>query len=141
SDAYLPHFSKAGVARKNISVVTNGVSFDLFSQPPDPGPFRKLHNLENKFLAAYVGTLGLAHNLDVVLAAADRLRSREDIAFVLVGDGAERDRLVEQCRAMALPNVRILPQVPHEQVPLIWAACDAAIVTLRSVSTFERVIP
>jgi glycosyltransferase involved in cell wall biosynthesis len=42
---------------------------------------------------------------------------------------------------MALPNVQILPQVPHEQVPAVWAASDAAIVTLRSVSTFERVIP
>jgi glycosyltransferase involved in cell wall biosynthesis len=141
SDEYLSHFSKAGVARKNVSVVTNGVSFDLFSKSPDPGPFRKLHNLENKFVASYVGTLGLAHGLDVVLMAADHLRSREDITFVLVGDGAERDRLVERCRSMALTNVRILPQVPHEQVPVVWAGSDAAIVPLRSSATFERVIP
>jgi glycosyltransferase involved in cell wall biosynthesis len=141
SDEYSSHFSEAGVARKDVSVVTNGVSFDVFSRPPDTGPFRKLHNLENKFVAAYVGTLGLAHGLDVVLMAADRLRSREDIVFVLVGDGAERDRLVERCRSMALPNVRILPQVPHEQVPVVWATSDAAIVTLRPAVTFERVIP
>jgi glycosyltransferase involved in cell wall biosynthesis len=141
SDEYLSHFGEAGVARKNVSVVTNGVSFDLFSKPPDTGTFRKLHDLENKFVAAYVGTLGLAHGLDVVLLAADRLRSRDDIAFVLVGDGAERDRLVERCRSMALPNVRILPQVPHEQVPVVWAGSDAAIVPLRSSATFERVIP
>jgi glycosyltransferase involved in cell wall biosynthesis len=42
---------------------------------------------------------------------------------------------------MALPNVRILPQVPHEQVPVVWAGSDAAIVPLRSSATFERVIP
>jgi colanic acid biosynthesis glycosyl transferase WcaI len=141
SDAYLSHFAKAGVPRDKVSVVTNGVSFDLFSAPPDPGPFRKLHDLEGKFVAAYVGTHGLAHNLDVVITAADHLRSREDIAFVLVGDGAERERLIERCRSMALPNVRMLPQLSRDQVPIVWAASDAAIVTLRPVSTFELVIP
>jgi len=141
SDAYLAHFDSAGVARNKISVVTNGVSLDLFSQPPDPSPFRRAHNLENKFVAAYIGTHGLAHNLEVVLAAADRLRQREDIAFVLVGDGAERERLVERCRSMVLPNVRMLPQLPHDQIPAVWAASDAAIITLRANPTFELVIP
>jgi len=124
-----------------MSVVTNGVSFDLFSQLPDPAPFRKLHNLENRFVVAYVGTHGLAHNLDVILMAADRLRAREDIAFVLVGDGAERERLVERCRSMSLPNVRMMAQLPRDQMPTVWAASDAAIITLRPGPTFELVIP
>ena len=141
SDAYLSHFTRAGVPRHNVSVVTNGVSFDLFSEPRDPGPFRKLHDLEGKFVAAYVGTHGLAHNLDVALAAADHLRSREDIAFILVGDGAERERLIERCHSMALPNVRMLPQLSRDQMPIVWAASDAAIVTLRPVPTFDLVIP
>jgi glycosyltransferase involved in cell wall biosynthesis len=141
SDAYLSHFSKAGVTRSKVSVVTNGVSFDLFSQAAGADLFRKRHNLENKLVASYVGTHGLAHNLDVILDAADCLRSREDIAFVLVGDGAERERLVERCRSMALPNVLMLPQLPRDQIPIVWAASDAAIVTLRPGLTFELVIP
>jgi glycosyltransferase involved in cell wall biosynthesis len=141
SDAYLSHFTEAGVSRGKISVVTNGVSLELFSEPVDPGSFRKLHGLEGKFVAAYVGTHGMAHNLDVILTAADQLRRREDIAFVLIGDGAERERLVERCRSMALPNVRMLPQLPRNQVPIALAACDAAIITLRPAPTFELVIP
>jgi glycosyltransferase involved in cell wall biosynthesis len=69
------------------------------------------------------------------------LRAREDIAFVLVGDGAERERLVERCGSMALPNVRMLPQIPHDQIPTVWAASDAAIIILRPSPTFELVIP
>jgi glycosyltransferase involved in cell wall biosynthesis len=141
SNAFLPHFRDSGVARDKVSVVTNGVPLDLFCQPVDPLSFRKLHNLENKFIAAYVGTHGMAHELDVILAAADRLRHRSDIAFVLVGSGAERERLVEQCRSMALPNVLMLPQVARNQIPTILAASDAAIVTLRATPLFELVIP
>jgi glycosyltransferase involved in cell wall biosynthesis len=141
SDAYLSHFSEAGVSGGKMSVVTNGVSLDLFSEPPDPSSFRKLHGLEGRFVAAYVGTHGMAHNLDVILTAAEHLRFREDIAFVLVGDGAERERLVERFRSMALPNVRMLPQLPRDQVPVVLAASDAAIITLRPAPTFELVIP
>jgi glycosyltransferase involved in cell wall biosynthesis len=83
----------------------------------------------------------MAHQLDIILHAADRLRARDDIGFVLVGDGAERERLVAQSRAMALPNVRMLPQMPREQIPDVWAASDAAIVTLRATPLFELVIP
>jgi glycosyltransferase involved in cell wall biosynthesis len=141
SRAYLPHFARANVASEKISVVTNGVNFDLFDKPVDPHAFRRLHNLEGKFVASYVGTHGLAHELDVILEAASRLRSRDNIAFVLVGDGSERQTLLERCRKMDLRNVLMLPQLPRDQIPLVWAATDAAIVTLRSTPLFELVIP
>jgi glycosyltransferase involved in cell wall biosynthesis len=121
--------------------VTNGVPFNLFCQPVDPATFRKRHNLENKFIAAYVGTHGMAHELDVILAAADRLRHRNEIAFVLIGSGAERERLVARCRSMALPNVLMLPQMARGQMPTVLAASDAAIVTLRASPLFELVVP
>jgi glycosyltransferase involved in cell wall biosynthesis len=141
SDAFLAHFKAYGIEDGKISVVTNGVDLSLFAAAGDPESFRKRHRLDGKFVAAYVGTHGMAHQLEVILDAADRLRGRTDIAFVLVGDGAERAHLVERCRAMALPNVLMLPQMPREQVPEILAASDAAIVTLRATPLFELVIP
>jgi glycosyltransferase involved in cell wall biosynthesis len=141
SQGFLEYFQTCGIARKKISVVTNGVDMSLFTGSANPDAFRKQHNLEGKFLAVYVGTHGMAHQLDIVLEAADRLRDRTDIAFLLVGDGAERERLVGQSRAMALPNLLMLPQMPREQIPDVWAASDAAIVTLRATPLFELVIP
>lgn len=141
SDAFVAHFQECGIEGKKISIVTNGVDLSLFAGTEDPGTFRKQHNLEGKFVVAYVGTHGMAHQLEIVLEAADRLRARSDIAFLLVGDGAERERLVEQCRSMALPNVLMLPQRPREEIPTLWAASDAALVTLRPTPMFELVIP
>jgi glycosyltransferase involved in cell wall biosynthesis len=141
SDAFLPRLEACGAAAKQISVVTNGVDLTSFTGERSPALFRGQHGLEDKFVAAYVGTHGMAHQLEIILEAADRLRSRTDILFLLVGDGAERERLVQQCRAMNLPNVRMVPQMPRERVPDVWAAADAAIVTLRSTPLFELVIP
>jgi glycosyltransferase involved in cell wall biosynthesis len=141
SAAFLPHFAACGIETDKVSVVTNGVDLELFAETGDPKAFRNRHQLGDKFVAAYVGTHGMAHQLDVVLDAADRLRARTDIAFLLVGDGAERARLLERCRAMSLSNVLMLPPAPRKQIPEILAASDTALVTLRPTPLFELVVP
>ena len=145
SPAFLPHFAECGIEPDKISVVTNGVNLDLFRGADACGAgrdeFRQRHGLTGKFVAAYVGTHGLAHQLETILEAADRLRGREDIAFVLAGDGAERERLVAQCRAMALTNMLMLPLMPRAAIPGLWAASDLGVVTLRPTPLFELVIP
>jgi glycosyltransferase involved in cell wall biosynthesis len=143
SDAFIPHFEGCGVSRRNISVIPNGVDMADFgaSHTTDADSFRALHGLQGKFVVAYIGTHGMAHGLETILHAADRLRARDDITFILVGDGAERERLLAQHRTMALPNVLMLPQMPRAEIPGVWAASDAALVLLRDRPTFELVIP
>jgi glycosyltransferase involved in cell wall biosynthesis len=145
SEAFLQHFVQCGIEPDRISVVTNGVNLDLFADAgagtADRDGFRQRHGLMGKFVAAYVGTHGLAHQLEVILQAADRLRGRDDIAFVLAGDGAERERLLAKCRSMELTNVLMLPLMPRAEVPNLWAASDAGVVTLRPTPLFELVIP
>ncbi|MBN8955486.1 MAG: glycosyltransferase family 4 protein [Rhizobiales bacterium] len=141
SEAFVPHFLDCGVSSNKITTITNGVDLARFSPGADATQFRETHGLGDKFVAAYVGTHGMAHQLETVLEAADRLRQRNDIAFVLVGDGAEREKLLAMRDSMKLDNVVMLPLVPRDQIPAIWAATDAAIVTLRPTPLFELVIP
>jgi glycosyltransferase involved in cell wall biosynthesis len=76
-----------------------------------------------------------------VLRAAAQLRDRPDIAFLLVGDGAERERLVALREEMALENVVMLPQQPKSRMPELWAVSDASLVVLKQSPLFETVIP
>lgn len=126
-----------------IAVIKNGVDLTTFTTPDAAAEtaFRAAHGLTGKFVAAYVGTHGMAHRLDTVLEAAELLRDRSDIAFLLVGDGAERERLVGDVAARGLSNVVMLGQQPKSAMPGIWAASDAALVLLRRVDTFKTVIP
>ena len=88
-----------------VAVVTNGVNLDLFSVPRrDPELEREL-GLTGKFVVGYFGTLGMAHRLETALEAARLLRDEPGIAFLIVGDGAERARL-ERLRAGARPRQR-----------------------------------
>lgn len=142
TDGFVPHIRER---RGNgpIAVVKNGVDLTTFTSPDASAEteFRAAHGLTGKFVAAYVGTHGMAHKLDTVLAAAETLRDRNDIAFLLVGDGAERERLVGEVAARGLSNIVMLGQQPKAAMPAIWAASDAALVLLRRVDTFKTVIP
>ncbi|RYD68485.1 MAG: glycosyltransferase WbuB, partial [Sphingomonadales bacterium] len=142
TDGFVPHIRER---RGNgpIAIVKNGVDLTTFTTPDAEAEteFRAAHGLTGKFVAAYVGTHGMAHKLDTVLEAAELVRERSDIAFLLVGDGAERERLVAEVAARGLSNVVMLGQQPKSAMPGIWAASDAALVLLRRVDTFKTVIP
>ena len=67
-----------------------------------------------KFVCAYIGTVGMAHGLDVVLRAAERLKvaGRTNVEFRIVGDGADRQELRCEAVSRGLENVIFAGLVP-----------------------------
>ncbi len=127
---------------KPIHVIRNGVIPGSFTAETGAvADWKSANGLAGKFTAAFVGTHGMAHGLDSLFDAAELLQERTDIAILLVGDGAERERLLAQRDARKLTNVIMLDQQPRSVVPLIWGATDAALVLLRKSDTFKTVLP
>jgi colanic acid biosynthesis glycosyl transferase WcaI len=130
-----------GVPPDKVSTVENGVETNLFSpQSADPDLRARLA-IEGKFVASYIGTLGMAHGLESVLEAASRLRHASQIVFLLIGDGAEKSRITALACERQLNNVRFLDQQPREQIPAYICASDACLVTLKKNEIFKTVIP
>jgi glycosyltransferase involved in cell wall biosynthesis len=139
--SFVPHILARGGDPRRICVIKNGVDPELFTPFGNKADCKRQLGLEGRFVAAYVGTHGMAHGLDVILAAAERLRDDRRITFLFVGDGAERagiERLRERKR---LDNVIILGQRPKEEMPRIWTAIDASLILLRRNDLFKKVIP
>ena len=130
-----------GMPAEKIVVVPNGVDPAAFTPGPKPAALEQRLGLQGKFVAAYVGTIGMAHGLGTILDAAERLKDRGDIAFVLVGTGAEHARLEAEARARGLGNVLFVGAVNKDEVKHYWRLCDAALVLLRDLPLFRHVIP
>ena len=130
-----------GVPHGKIAVIRNGVDLAGFVPGPKPVELARRLGLEGKFVAAYVGTIGMAHGLDVLLSAAERLRDRGDLAFVLVGTGAEHARLEQEAKRRGLDRVIFVGPVDKEEVKQYWRLCDVALVLLKDVPVFHHVIP
>ena len=130
------------VPPQKISIIQNGVETKVFSpQPKDSQLLREL-GAEGKFVASYIGTLGLAHGLETLIAAAERLQhAAPEVLFLVVGDGAERDSITACALSKKLTNIRFVPPQPHERIPAYISASDACLVLLKKSQVFETVIP
>lgn len=130
-----------GVEPGKIQVVTNGADLGRFSPRPKDEPLAASLGLSGKFVVGYVGTHGMAHALETLLEAADRLRGRDDVAFLFLGDGASKAALKARAQAMGLASVQFLDSVPKEDVPRYWSLLDASVIHLRRTELFTTVIP
>ena len=141
TDSFVRHFVAKGAAPERVAVIKNGADLSTLIPAEKENSFRREHSLSGTFIASYVGTHGMAHALDTLLEAAQLLRDNKDIIFLLIGDGAERERLLQKKEAMGLTNLLMLPQLPKDSMPAVLAASDACLVHLRRTDLFKSVIP
>jgi glycosyltransferase involved in cell wall biosynthesis len=99
--------------------------------------------LNGKFVCAYIGTVGMASGLDILLRAGIALRQQgnNDIVFLAVGGGAVAADLEKQAKEKGLTNVMFVGRQPKESIPEFIAATDVCLVHLRNQALFESVMP
>ena len=130
------------VPEEKISVVENGVETSQFSRLTPNLAVRRVLRAEDKFVASYIGTMGNAHGLETMLEAAALLRDRAPrVLFLIVGEGAEKARIVSLARSRGLTNVRFVGQQPREKIPAYITASDACLVLLKRSELFKTVLP
>jgi colanic acid biosynthesis glycosyl transferase WcaI len=133
------------VPREKISVIENGVETRLFAPEPfstDAINLRRELGAEGKFVVSYIGTMGMAHGLETVIDAATRLQdSNPEIFFLMVGEGAEKSRIVALTKERCLDNLRFVDQQPREKIPAYICASDVCLVPLKKTELFKTVLP
>jgi colanic acid biosynthesis glycosyl transferase WcaI len=130
------------VPAAKISVVENGVETDLFRLDPAAMEVRKQLKLEESFLICYIGTMGNAHGLETLIAAAEDLQTAlPNAMFLLIGEGAEKERIMDLAAERGLTNIRFLDQQPRERIPAYVSAADVCLVMLKKTELFKTVIP
>lgn len=116
-----------GVAPEKIALVPDWV--DCRSIRPIPSsPFRR--QFGQSFVVMYSGNLGLSQQLETVLDAAAHLRDDAQVRFVLIGEGARKQWLIDRARQLGLHNVDFLPYRPREELAESLSAGDLHLVPL-----------
>lgn len=142
TQSFKDNLTSRGIPDGKISVVINGV--DLWRYTPRPRNAKLAQQAkfaDSACVFGYIGTHGMAHALNNVLDAAALVHDRQDIQFLFVGAGAERNDLIERAHQEGLSNVVFLEAQPKERMPDVWSLCDVALVHLKSSEVFAGVIP
>ncbi len=142
-DGYRKRLLAKHVPEDKVSIVMNGVDRDLFSPRDKSSELIERYGLKDKFVCSYIGTIGMACALDVVLRAATALRNegREDIVFLLVGDGATRAALATEAEKLGLDNVIFTGRQDKGIMPDFLSITDACLVHLKKTDLFTSVMP
>ena len=90
-------------------------------------------------VAAYTGAHGLANGLELLLDASEDLAEHfPELMIVMMGDGSEKPRLVENAQRRGLTNVRFDPPIAKRELPDFYAGVDVGVHVLRDVELFRH---
>lgn len=96
---------------------------------------------KNDFLLLYAGIIGHAQGLEVIIQAADLLRDKVDIKFLILGSGPEKSKLQEMVMTKKLKNVIFNEAVSKEKMFGVLTSVQASIIPLRRIDLFKGAIP
>jgi len=93
--------------------------------------YRREWGLGDRLVVLYSGNLGVKQGLHTLLDAAQHLRNRSDVVFVIVGDGAERAMLENRATELGLVNTVFRPLQPVARLNDLLATADVAVIPQR----------
>ncbi|HUL16171.1 MAG TPA: glycosyltransferase family 4 protein [Terriglobales bacterium] len=119
-----------GVRADCVEIVRDGAEIPPPGSPPPLLDLEVIRAIRGdcKFVLLHAGNLGFYGAWQTLLAAA-KILADEKIAFIFVGEGAERARL--EAAASGLKNVKFLPFFPPNKIPSVLAAPDAHLITVK----------
>ena len=135
-DGFAQNLLAKNVPAEKLVQIPNWVDVDFIRPlPKDENTFRKIHELESKFVVLYAGNIALTQGLGTVLETADRLRENLAIHFVIVGEPKALAKLKETYQPAE--NVLLLEFQPREKLPEMLAAADVSLVVQKRNISFN----
>jgi putative colanic acid biosynthesis glycosyltransferase WcaI len=119
-----------GVPPEKIALINPWADIDeLEPLPRDANPLRKEWNLQGKLVVMYSGNLGLAHDIDTLRGAIEKLKTRDDIRFVFVGGGKLMTQMQQWCETHKLTNAVFKPYQPREAIRTSLSLADLHLIS------------
>ena len=89
----------------DINTTLQKTNIDLLTQLP-----------KDKFIVAYTGAVGIANSLISFAKAANILKKNDNISFVIVGDGSEKEKILKYKASNDLSNLILIDPIPKKNI-------------------------
>jgi glycosyltransferase involved in cell wall biosynthesis len=123
-----------------VSLIWNAVDLEQFRPDLDAERMRlrQRFNWGERFVAAHIGNMSLAHDFDVLLDAAAAL---PEFAFVLAGGGSQVGYIEQRVQEQQLDNVVLTGILPHAEMPGLFLASDVCLIVFKDHPLFNGALP
>ena len=116
-------------AAETVRVIPNFVDTEQIRPQARENSYRSEFGLGTRTVVMYAGNLGFSQPLELMVEAARELAHRDDVVFVINGDGSRRQEL--ESLASGLDNVVFADFQPVERLAEVLAAGDVHVIALR----------
>ena len=126
---------KMGIPENKVIPLSNTVDINFF-KPQEIS--RKNFGFKNAdFLVIYVGSLTKVQNLQTVLEAAASLKKYPRIKFLMVGEGEDKENLINQAKKLGLSNIIFIDGQSSEQIVKLINAANVGLISLTENKFFS----
>lgn len=127
-----------GVPAERVVEFRNWAELDTITPLGVPSGYRSEWGLGNRHVALYSGNIANKQGIEILVEAAHRLAHREDIVFVICGEGPNRAWL--EARAAALTNIQFHPLQPAERLGALLGLASVHLLP-QSAGAADLVLP
>lgn len=121
-----------GVPAEKLVTVHNWVPAEAVRPLPLGGDYVGGRvRLDGEFVVMYSGNMGMAHEFDTILAAAELLKSDDSVLFLFVGHGKRRPEVMREAQRRRLRNVRFLEPEPLGRLSELLASARVHLVSMQ----------
>ncbi|MFG6495404.1 glycosyltransferase family 4 protein [Fictibacillus sp. UD] len=133
---------KKGKKEESVFLLPNGVNTETFKPRDKNTDWLQKLGFEGKKVFTFAGRIGYAQGLDSVIKAAKIVESTNpEIRFLFIGDGPEKEELIQLKESIQAENVVFHDSVPVTEMPNIFSITDFSIVSLRNIALFQGARP
>lgn len=128
SSSNLQYLSKwAKKPKNNLEVLNNWLS-----DSPNVGSSINIDEtkLAGRKIFVYIGNMGIAQGMDILIDLATKLSTREDIGFIFVGRGTEVIRLKNIIIKNSLDNVLFYDEIDSREIAGLLSMCHVGMLAL-----------
>lgn len=122
------------VPERKIKVINAWFDNSVFQDiPRDENRFfaRNPELDKSKFYVQFAGLLGYVFDYKMFVDTAALLENESDIEFLLIGDGNQKNVVLDVIKNRGLKNIRYFPWQPLEIIADVYSACDVGLIPLK----------
>jgi len=142
SQGFKEHLIQRGISPEKITLIYNWCQEIDIRGNASLSDSALTASAQRPFTVLFAGAMGIYQGLDTLLQCAEIcLTQIPDVRFILIGGGADRERLEKMASKMKLDNVDFLPPRSTETMGEIYDLADVLIVHLKDQPLFRITIP
>lgn len=125
-----------GYPPEHVHMIPNSCDLDLFRPGPKDPELVERFGLGGRFVVGYAGAIGPSNALEASVPEAARLlkeRGRDDVVFLIAGDGRSLPLITEMKEREGLENLILAGSMPKRDVPRVTRTADALMTLFAEV--------